>query len=378
MKLLYLDSNDIANLGDGKYGDDTIVRLKDALDQAGASLAVSHFHIIEAVGSDVGEARWRRILDAGIEAEAFVGDVRDHELVTAATTLGDATAQTHAPRVPLRLVIDVMFADARAHYDELRSIHRGTATASFLSIQGDDMARKPDFKSYDKKVVDLLAEIDTVANRLDGKITAAKVRGVDLGASVRNKRGAGVDKLFQENLGHRLDDVIEAQRSAMVAMLREPNPAAESAAQIRGFLRDANIELKGKAKNLKVGQLMEVSVICQRAAGLGVRFAYSDMERLLVNRIPHVLDYYRRRDPNRMTEVGDELDGDHLTYLPFVSLMTADGRTVNWIKQTKLPKLLAVVKRLSPGGSRELFDAVLKRLDTAIDLADPMPSPSPA
>ena len=82
-------------------------------------------------------------------------------------------------------------------------------------------------------------------------------------------------------------------------------------------------------------------------------------EFLVANRIPFAID------AQRVSEPGDFMDSGHAMHLPFVSVMTADKRTVEWLQASKNKTIAQHAARIYRGGNVDNFKAALQALNSS-------------
>ncbi len=355
MKLLYLDTMDLGRLGDGKWGG-ALDELARTLQGTDAVLVLSHLHLTEAVGIGVegAHARFSRILDAGIQPLLFNEDPRDAELAYLKALFEDQQAPSAAFSFHemTRANLGGWLDDAACGYAELRELHSGVATAEFFSVRANA-------RSHLVRVADTLAEVERTLANPDLEAQWAKAQELDLAGGY----DAATLKRFAKANGESVSEVINRLRPQVAGGREATEDVLRS---LREMLDEYDIDLYGDDQGISWGELLELVMIRKRAMEtLSWLPPRAVVEFLVANRIPFAIDAMRHLDTQRVSEPGDLMDSGHAMHLPCVSVMTADKRTVEWLRASKNQRIAQHAARIYRGGNVDNLKAALQALDTS-------------
>ncbi len=145
MKLLYLDTMDLSHLT-SNTNTNTLDQLKNTLQDAQASLVLSKFHMVEAIGLGIhdAKARFMRFLEAGIVPLVFQDDPPDAELRFLKQLIehDDGTPLVLAFRELNPDSLEQELQDASQEYAQIREALSIAATSEFFSIQANPRSHR--------------------------------------------------------------------------------------------------------------------------------------------------------------------------------------------------------------------------------------------
>lgn len=361
MKLLYLDSMDLARLGDGKWPE-LLGALASTLTETGSVLVLSHAHLVEAVGIGVEGARARfvRLMDAGIAPQLFAQDPRDAELfyffqMVTQETVPNLSMGFHS-MTPIQL--DLWLDESESNYAELRQVTTVGALGEFFGVQANP-------RSHNQRVRDTMAQIEralgTPGFEEQFDIT---LRELDL----EGRFDEATHRRFAKSTWRRLGEVIDELRPQVAELVPAPETVLDT---LNTMFADYGLDIEGADSDLTWGRLVELAMIRQRGRDCcDWEVPKAVVQFLVANRIPFELDAVRHLDSQRVAEAGDQLDGVHAMHLPFASVMTADKRTVSWLRSSKNDRIASHAARLFPGGNPKNLEAALEALRVAPDIGE--------
>ena len=359
MKFLYLDTMDLAHLA----GDMTTNRLdqfKNTLQNARASLVLSKFHMMEAIGVGIHDAKTRftRFLDAGIVPLVFQEDPRDAELRFLKTLI---VADYEAPFTMAfrELTPDSLEQDLREaaqEYAQIREIHSTAAISEFFSVQANP-------GSHRVRIFDTIKQIEKALPDPDfgTRITAA------MELNLSESYDEATQKRFLKKTKATIATAAERARPYTATI---PSDPAQILANLREHLANEEVDIAGADCDMTWGDYEELVMIRQRGRDVcGWAVPSVAVSCMAANRIPFMIDTMRHLDIQRIAEPGDYMDSQHAMHLPFTSIMTADKRTVMWLQASKNEMIAEHAKRIFRGGNLENLNIALEALLVAPDAA---------
>lgn len=365
MKFLYLDSMDIANLGDRKWGDAALVELASVLTETNTRLFVSEYHLLEAACIENPKERFLSFLSFGIVPLLCTDDPRDIEIdqiYRMARTGSEVPASVHFIELNSD-ELDARLEEAATQYDESREVSRTIAMAEFFSIRANA-------KSHDIKIATTLGLIEQSLADFDAEAGRKAVLELELADHIDIR----FHKRFADAAGETIEETVDKLRDALERAVS--TPPEEVLQNLRGILEDYGVENSEVEGGMTWGEFLELVAVRGRAPDWEEgHFPRAFIPFLIANRIPYALESARRRDAERVSEAGDLLDGAHAMHLCLCNVMTADKRTVGWLNQSPNPRIRAAASgRLFRGGTLANLRAALDALRVAKDTAEQAPS----
>jgi hypothetical protein len=299
-------------------------------------------------------------MDAGIAPQLFAQDPRDvelsyfHQMVTQKTAANLAVGfQSMTP-----IQLDLWLEEAASSYAEIRQVTSAGALGEFFDVQANS-------RSHTQRVRDTMAQIENALGtpgfeeQVDNML-----REFDLGG----RFDEATHRRFAKSTGRPLGEVIDELRPQVAELAPAP---AQILDMLNTMFADYGLDIEAADSDLTWGGLVELAMIRLRARDCcGWEVPRAVVQFLVANRVPFELAAARHLDPQRVAEPGDQLDGLHAIHLPFVSVMTADKRTVSWLRASKNDRIASHAERLFPGGNPKNLEAALEALRVAPDIGE--------